>query len=82
MITSDNVVEDASRTSAADSTVGTQRRDSLQSVEHVGGEAKSSRCAGARVGYAPKCRETLRARLQAGFCAANSTRFVVGAGLD
>ena len=29
MITSDNVVEDALRTSAADSTVGIQRRDSL-----------------------------------------------------
>ena len=56
MITSDNVVEDVLRTSAADYTVGIQHRDSLQSVEHVRGEAKSSRCAGARAGYAPKCR--------------------------
>ena len=36
------------RTSAADSAVGIQRRNSLESVEHVRGEAKSSRCVGAR----------------------------------
>lgn len=35
----DCVVEDALRTSAADSAVGTQYRDSLQSVVHVRGEA-------------------------------------------
>ena len=56
MITSDNVVEDALRTSAADSAVGIQRRNSLESVEHVRGEAKSSRCVGARAEYAPKSR--------------------------
>ena len=82
MITSHNVVEDALRNSAADYTVGIQHRDFLQSVEYVRVEAKSSRCAGARAGYAPKCRGALRARLQAGFCAAHSTRFVVGTGLD
>ena len=65
MIISDNVVKGALRTSAADYTVGIQHRNSLKSVEHVRGEAKSSRCAGARAGYAPKCRGTLRARLQA-----------------
>ena len=36
-------VEDALRASAADSTDGIQHRDSLQSVEHVHSEAKSSR---------------------------------------
>ena len=46
MITSDNVVEDALRTSAANYTVGIQHVDSLQSVEHVRGEAKSSACWG------------------------------------
>ena len=56
MITSDNVVEDALRTSAADSAVGIQRRHSWWSVEHVHGEAKSSCRAGARAGYAPTCR--------------------------
>ena len=56
MITSDSVVEDASRTSAADSVVVIQYRDSSQSVEYVRGEAESSRCARARAGYTPKRR--------------------------
>ena len=47
MITNDNVVEDALRTSAADYTVGIQHRDSLKSVKYVRGDAKPSRCAGA-----------------------------------
>ena len=56
MSISDNVVEGAWRTSAADLVVGIQRRNSLLSVEHVRSEAKSSRCAGARAVYAPKYR--------------------------
>jgi len=54
MIISDIVAEDASRTSDAISAAVIQHRDSLQSVEHVRGEGKSSRCAGARAGYAPE----------------------------
>ena len=42
VITSDTVFEDALRTSAADSVVVIQYRDSLQSVEHVSGAGQVS----------------------------------------
>ena len=57
------------RTSAADSSVGIQRRNSLESVEHIRGEAKSSRCVGARVEYAPK------SAASGWFLCSTSTRF-------